>query len=155
MRSAAGLGATSRLVQTGDYMDRGPKVRPLLDFLMTLESQAAAGGGRAVVLMGNHEASNAMGVLRDVPASAFAAFADAESEGRREIAYAAHVKLAESRRAALARLTRPFPSRRSTWSPNGRRGWPRIRQAWSSTSRPSGRKEPTASGSGRGWCSCG
>jgi Calcineurin-like phosphoesterase len=100
-RRWTGRGAT--LVQTGDYMDRGPKVRPLLDFLMTLEAQAAAGGGRAIVLMGNHEASNAIGVLRDVPASAFAAFADAESEGRRESAYGAHVKLAEARRAALGR----------------------------------------------------
>jgi hypothetical protein len=97
------------LVQTGDYMDRGPKVRPLLDFLMTLEAQAAAGGGRAIVLMGNHEASNAIGVLRDVPPSAFAAFADAESEGRREAAYAAHVKLAEARRAALARADAAIP----------------------------------------------
>ena len=34
----------------------GPKVRELLDFLMALEPQAAAGGGRAIVLMGNHEA---------------------------------------------------------------------------------------------------
>src|SRR5215207_8488185 len=97
------------LVQTGDYMDRGPKVRPLLDYLMTLEAQAEAGGGRAIVLMGNHEASNAIGVLRDVPASAFAAFADAESENRRESAYAAHVKLAESRRAALARADTAIP----------------------------------------------
>jgi hypothetical protein len=97
------------LVQTGDYMDRGPKVRPLLDYLMTLEAQAAAGGGRAIVLMGNHEAANAIGVLRDVPASAFAAFADAESEGRRESAYAAHAKLAESRRATLARADTAIP----------------------------------------------
>ena len=102
-------GRDTTLVQTGDYMDRGPKVRPLLDFLMTFESQAAAGGGRAVVLMGNHEASNAIGVLRDVPATAFAAFADAESEGRRESAYAAHVKLADARRAALARADPAIP----------------------------------------------
>jgi hypothetical protein len=102
-------GRDTTLVQTGDYMDRGPKIRPLLDFLMTLESQVAAGGGRAIVLMGNHEASNAIGVLRDVPASAFAAFADGESEGRRESAYAAHVKLAESRRAALERADTAIP----------------------------------------------
>ena len=103
------IGRDTTLVQTGDYMDRGPKVRPLLDFLMTLESQAAAGGGRAIVLMGNHEASNAIGVMRDVPASAFAAFADAESERRRESAFAAHVKLAEARRASLARADTAIP----------------------------------------------
>src|SRR5688572_22659768 len=32
-------GRDTTLVQTGDYMDRGPKIRPLLDFLMTLEPQ--------------------------------------------------------------------------------------------------------------------
>ena len=102
-------GGETTLVQTGDYMDRGPKVRELLDFLMALEPQVAAGGGRAIVLMGNHEASNAIGAVRDVPASAYAAFADAESEGRREAAYAAHVKLAEARRAALARTDSSIP----------------------------------------------
>jgi hypothetical protein len=102
-------GGNTTLVQTGDYMDRGPKVRELLDFLMAFEPQAAAGGGRAVVLMGNHEASNAIGNLRDVPVSAFASFADADSEGRREAAYAAHVKLAEARRAVLARTDASIP----------------------------------------------
>ena len=96
-------GADTTLVQTGDYMDRGPKVRPLLDFLMAFESQASAGGGRAVILMGNHEASNALGNVRDVPMSAYAAFADAESEARRDAAFAAQAKFAENRRAALAR----------------------------------------------------
>ena len=102
-------GGDTTLVQTGDYMDRGPKVREVLDYLIALEPQASAGGGRAVVLMGNHEAANAMGSVRDVPASAYAAFADGESEGRRQAAYEAHVKLAEARRAALARVNPAFP----------------------------------------------
>jgi hypothetical protein len=90
------------LVQTGDYLDRGPKVRELMDFLMSLEQVAAAGGGKAIVLMGNHEAMNAIGDLRDVSAAAFASFADSQSGARREAAFAARAKLAEGRRAALA-----------------------------------------------------
>jgi hypothetical protein len=43
-----------------------------------------------------------------VSVGAFATFADAQSEGRREAAYAAHVKLAEARRAALARVEFPI-----------------------------------------------
>jgi hypothetical protein len=101
-------GGDTTLVQTGDYMDRGPKVREVLDYLIALEPQAAAGGGRAIVLMGNHEAANAIGSVRDVPASAYASFADTESEGRRQAAYEAHLKLAETRRAGLTRANPAF-----------------------------------------------
>ena len=34
------------VVQTGDYTDRGPKVRAVMDLLMDLEQQATAAGGR-------------------------------------------------------------------------------------------------------------
>ena len=39
-------GGTATLVQTGDYLDRGPAVRPVLDLLMQLETEARAAGGR-------------------------------------------------------------------------------------------------------------
>src|SRR5947208_13226999 len=52
------IGGPTVLVQTGDVMDRGPEVRGVLDRLMTLETEAAAAGGRVVVLLGNHEVMN-------------------------------------------------------------------------------------------------
>jgi calcineurin-like phosphoesterase family protein len=97
------IGGEITLVQTGDCVDRGPKVRDVLDLLMALEQQAPSQGGRVVALLGNHESMNAMSNLRDTSPVSLAAFADGESEARREAAYAAHVKLAETRAALLAK----------------------------------------------------
>src|SRR3954454_5393457 len=47
-------GGTATRVQTGDYLDRGGAVRPILDLLMRLETEARAAGGRVEVLLGNH-----------------------------------------------------------------------------------------------------
>jgi hypothetical protein len=96
-------GGDVTLVQTGDAVDRGPKVRDVLDLLMALEQQAPAQGGRVVALLGNHESMNAMANLRDTSAASMAAFADGQSEARRDAAYAAHVKLAEARSALLTK----------------------------------------------------
>jgi hypothetical protein len=83
----AWIGGRTVLVQTGDYMDRGPDVRAVLDRLMTLETAAAAAGGRVVVLVGNHEVMNLLGELRDVNPVTYQAFADERSEQRREAAW--------------------------------------------------------------------
>src|SRR5687768_16003412 len=48
-------GGAVTLVQTGDFTDRGAGVRRVLDLLMSLEERARAGGGRAMILLGNHE----------------------------------------------------------------------------------------------------
>ena len=80
------------LVQTGDYTDRGPKVRAAMDFLIDLEGQAKAAGGRVAVLLGNHEVMNLIGDLRDATPAIYQTFADAQSEKRREAAYDAYVK---------------------------------------------------------------
>jgi hypothetical protein len=48
-------------VQTGDVMDRGDGVRPILDLLRRLEREADAAGGMAIALIGNHETFNLMG----------------------------------------------------------------------------------------------
>lgn len=96
-------GGTTTLVQTGDYTDRGAAIRPVMDLLMTLERQAAAAGGRVIVLLGNHETMNLTRLLQDTSPAAIASFADDRSETRRANAYAQYVKWAQSRRRALGR----------------------------------------------------
>ena len=115
-------GGRAILVQTGDYVDRGPDIRAVLDLLMSLEDQARAAGGRVHVIMGNHEAMNAMGDLRYVSPEAFASFADTKSEQRRESAWKAYVRLAEKRRRALERASETMevppifqPTSREAW----------------------------------------
>jgi hypothetical protein len=103
------IGGAATLVQTGDYTDRGAKVREVIDLLVALEQQAPRSKGRVITLMGNHEAMNATAMVRDVSPQAFASFADDRSEERRKVAFAAHAKLAEARRGALARLEGAVP----------------------------------------------
>jgi hypothetical protein len=81
------IGGSADLVQTGDYTDRGDKVREVLDMLMRLEDEARKAGGSAEILMGNHEVMNLLLDLRDVSPQAYAAFTDDRSEERRTRAY--------------------------------------------------------------------
>jgi hypothetical protein len=90
-------------VQTGDFTDRGPQVRAAMDFLMGLEPQAKAAGGRVAVLLGNHEVMNLIGDVRDVTPAIYLTFADAQSEKRREAAYDAYVKWCTERAAQFQR----------------------------------------------------
>jgi hypothetical protein len=87
------IGGRSTLVQTGDYMDRGSDVRPVLEQLMALESDARSGGGRAIPLLGNHEVMNLLGEFRDVAPATYATFADADSDARREAAWQEYQRL--------------------------------------------------------------
>jgi hypothetical protein len=88
-------GGTSRFVQTGDALDRGGAVRQILDLLMDLETQARSAGGRAEVLLGNHEVMNMLREVADVSPEAFASFADAKSEDRRRKAHDAQKGMAK------------------------------------------------------------
>ena len=98
-------GGNATLVQTGDILDRGAKDRQVMDLLMELEKQAAKGGGRLVVLLGNHEMMNIMGDLRYVAPEVYGSFVDAKSEQRRQKAYQDNVKLIKQRAQALGKET--------------------------------------------------
>lgn len=100
------VGGNATLVQCGDSIDRGPDMRGVLDFLMALEKQAPRKGGKAITLLGNHEAMNIYGDLRYVTPENFASFADANSEKRRTKAWEQYVEWRKKR--ALAR-NQPVP----------------------------------------------
>ena len=57
---------TTKFVQVGDLVDRGPDDKAVLEFAMNLSTQAAAAGSRAVFLLGNHEVMNLGGQLHYV-----------------------------------------------------------------------------------------
>ena len=44
-------GGNATLVQTGDFLDRGPKARAVMDLLMALQKDAPKQGGKIIVLM--------------------------------------------------------------------------------------------------------
>ena len=94
------VGGTTTLVQTGDFLDRGPSGREVMDLLMELEKSAPKSGGRVEVLLGNHEVMNLTGDLRYVPAELYSSFADEKSEKRRRDAYRDHEKGLKHRAAA-------------------------------------------------------
>jgi len=91
--NGAWAGGSTTLIQTGDYTDRGDDVRAVLDLLMGLEGKARAKGGRVVVLLGNHEAMNLLGVTRDATPAIYATFADANSRKRIDAAWADYQRL--------------------------------------------------------------
>ncbi len=73
-------GGKTHLVQTGDFLDRGPDSRKVMDLLMKLEKEAKAAGGMVHVLLGNHEAMNVYGDMRYVSAGEYEAFREPNSE---------------------------------------------------------------------------
>jgi hypothetical protein len=81
------IGGETTFVQTGDIFDRGVEVFEVLDLLMRLEQEAAAAGGKVIVLLGNHEGMNLVGFFRDVNPELYARFVDKKSEKRRKAAY--------------------------------------------------------------------
>ena len=83
-------GKDTILVQTGDFLDRGPKTRGVMDLLMQLQKDAGRQNGRVVITLGNHESLNIFGDLRDVTQNDYKSYADDKSERRRKSAYDAY-----------------------------------------------------------------
>jgi hypothetical protein len=77
-------GGSAILVQTGDFLDRGPNSRGVMDLLISLQKDAQRQSGRVVVLMGNHEAMNIFGDLRYVTNNDYAAFAHDRPNARKQ-----------------------------------------------------------------------
>lgn len=90
------IGGETVLVQTGDVVDRGPDSLKIIQDLMRLQSEAARAHGQVIALVGNHEAMNVTGDFRYVSAGDYAAFADSQSERRRENVYESNKKLIET-----------------------------------------------------------
>ncbi len=83
------IGVDSRFVQTGDFTDRGSRVRDTMELLLRIQRQAAERGGEVHILLGNHEAMNLIGEERDavINPEIAASFADDRSEKRRNAAF--------------------------------------------------------------------
>jgi hypothetical protein len=76
-------GGDAVLVQTGDILDRGPQSRQALELVIKLESEAAAAGGKVLMLLGNHEVMNVIGDLRYLHARELEPYAGEESPEQR------------------------------------------------------------------------
>jgi hypothetical protein len=124
-------GGRTTFVQTGDYTDRGAKVRQVLDLLMALEPKARAGGGQMTTLLGNHEVLNIIGDLRYVTPEICAAFIDGQSEVRREDAWRDFVALAAARAKVRTTLPGVYRQTRDDWMAAHPPGWLEYREALS------------------------
>jgi hypothetical protein len=80
-------GGNTLLVQTGDMLDRGADVRPVMDLLMSLQSQAESKGGKVIILLGNHEIMNMTGASQYINPDAYKKFADRDSAEKQEQAF--------------------------------------------------------------------
>ncbi len=76
------VGGDAILVQTGDFLDRGPGATKVARLLMDLQRQAPEDGGEVIVLLGNHEVLNLLGDLRDVTKYILRNHIDGHSEKR-------------------------------------------------------------------------
>ena len=85
-------GGRDHLVVAGDFLDRGPDDRPLMDLLRRLEAESVAAGGRVHVLLGNHEVMNLFRDLRYVDSASYRHFAPDERDGERRAAASAFAR---------------------------------------------------------------
>ena len=65
------------LVQLGDLIDPGPDTKAVVERWMALGDEAAAAGGRVVVLLGEHEALDLLGEWKEISPADIRSFGDA------------------------------------------------------------------------------
>jgi len=126
---------TAHVVSLGDLLDRGAETRAVLDLVMRLEREAAAGGGALHVVLGNHELMTLLGDWRYVAPADYESFAADESEAMRSAAYTTFAADAGGdSTTTAAQFARTYPrgyfARRAAFAPTGRYGeWLRSRPA--------------------------
>jgi hypothetical protein len=122
-------GGNTTLVQMGDITDREPDSLRIIRNLQQLQREAPRKGGRAIVILGNHEAMNLIGDNRYTTGGEYAAFVDGQSAERRDRAYAANRQAAEAfYRSQDPKLT---PDEvRAKWMAEHPLGWVEHRLAW-------------------------
>ncbi|MFZ0428341.1 MAG: metallophosphoesterase [Acidobacteriota bacterium] len=84
---SAWSGGDTVFVVMGDFMDRGPDVRAVMDLLMRVQKEASRKHGEVVVLLGNHEMMNIIGDYRYVTLEIFGSFAEKDSGKHRQEAF--------------------------------------------------------------------
>ena len=125
-------GGRTTLVQLGDIADRGPDTLRIIRHLQQLEREAAAAGGKVIVVLGNHEAMNLIGDRRYVTAGEYAAFADGRSASRRDTYFAANREaILKAFRANDPRLSEQ--AIRQAWIARTPLGWVEHGLAWAPT----------------------
>jgi hypothetical protein len=123
-------GGKTMLVQLGDITDREPDSLKIIRSLQQLQKEAPRSGGRAVVVLGNHEAMNLLGDNRYTTPGEYAAFADRDSAARRERVYEiSRVQLEAAYKTQNPVIT---PEQvRAKWIAEHPLGWVEHRLAWS------------------------
>ncbi|HTS61950.1 MAG TPA: metallophosphoesterase [Candidatus Acidoferrales bacterium] len=107
-------GGSSHVVQVGDIPARGPQTREAFDLLMRLEPEALAAGGMIHALIGNHDAGNMYGDLRNVLPEEYGEFREAGSEER--LAKAFEEEVASLRKAGqVPSRAEDFEYFKKTW----------------------------------------
>ena len=117
------IGGDAILIQTGDLVDEGENVRATLDLFMRLQQEAATAGGQVIVLMGNHEAMNILGELRDVNYMTYQHFAKPDSEDRQRQAWEQWLAWRQRRAEALGEKFEATSDTEAEWFAAHPPGW--------------------------------
>ena len=126
------IGGPTTLVQLGDITDRWPDCLKIIRSLQQLAKEAPHTKGRVIVILGNHEAMNLLGDLRYTTPGEFAAFADAQSPGRREAVFQSNkANIEASYRAKNPAMTPQ--AIHDAWIASTPLGWVEHRLAWKPT----------------------